>query len=157
MKYDKTQIGWFLIAVFLLIIFSVSIAYFKQVGARPLTENAYYTLLFLFIALLLLLYKLRIKVDDKGIRIIYGIGLIRFTINPEKINYVKETKTSLLYGWGIRFIPGGMLYNIQGTKSVELSYFKNETKSKIVRIGSADCQNLMKAIKERYNASTLTV
>jgi|SRR6476661_6903238 len=149
MKYDKSQTSWLVIVVFLSVILIISVAFFRQAGEKPLPENVYYTLLGIFISVLLFFYKLRIKVDERGIHIIYGIGLIRIRIHPDEINNVKEVKSSFLYGWGIRFIPGGMLYNIQGLKTVEISYFNK--KNEIVRIGSADCDNLIAAIKERYH------
>jgi len=151
MKYDKSQIGWFITALFILVIISVSVSYVNGYGDKPLSQTAYLSLLILFIFLILLFYKLRIKVDEQGISVIYGIGIIKFRIQPEKISYVKKTKSPFFYGFGIRMIPGGMLYNIQGTQSVEVSYFK--TKNKLVRIGSADWDNLIAAIKERYQVN----
>jgi hypothetical protein len=151
MNYDKSQIGWFITVLFVLIIVSITVSYINGYGDRPLSQTAYYSLLILFVFLTLLFYKLRIKVNEQGISIIYGIGLIKFRIQPDKIGYVKKTKSPFFYGLGIRIIPGGMLYNIQGAQSVEVSYFKS--KNKLVRIGSADCDNLISAIKERYQVN----
>lgn len=149
MKYDKSQIGWFLIVVLVLINISISISYFFQIGDKPLTENVYYVLFSLFVLLLLIFYKLRVKVDEKGIDIIYGVGLIKIGLRPDEVISVKKVKNSWIHGYGIRIISGGILYNIQGIDAVEINYVQ-KSKNKKVRIGSADVDNLLLAIKSRY-------
>jgi len=49
------------------------------------------------------------------------------------------------YGWGVHFIPGGMLYNASGLSAVELRL----TDGRVVRIGSAKPETLAAALPQR--------
>lgn len=135
MKYEKTQIGWLMILIFSLIIIQLTLAYCYQLGDNPLPLGAFIALSLLFILLLLVFYRLKIRVDSSGIHVIYGIGLIHININPQEIYQVSAVKTPWFYGLGIRFTGKGMLYNIQGFHAVEIYYL--DGKKKTVLIGSS--------------------
>ena len=70
--------------------------------------------------LLLLFFKLTITVDDAFVRFSFGVGIIggKFAldevVNCKPISYVAM-------GWGIRFRPGAILYNVSGNKAIELT------------------------------------
>ncbi len=153
MKYEKTQTGWLLIAIISLVMMSLTIGYLTKLGTNPLSLMGYVILMAILIFVLLMFYKLKIRVDDLGIHVIYGFGLIHIKINPEKVNQVKIVKTPWYYGFGIRFIGRGMLYNIQGPHAVEIAYSKGTSKGKTVLIGSDDTIALKDAIEKRYNVS----
>src|SRR5690606_922568 len=148
MKYEKDQIGWFMIAIFLLILIHLTIAYYFQLGNKPLPTTAFATLVAFFMTTLLCFYKLKIRVDDAGIHVIYGVGLIRIKIAPTKVIQVKIVRNPWYFGWGIRFTNKGMLYNIQGSKAVEISYFNG--KNKTVRIGTDDPLTLKEFLEKKY-------
>ncbi|MFT3740186.1 MAG: hypothetical protein QM786_15665 [Breznakibacter sp.] len=69
---------------------------------------------------LLLCYKLTVTIDDKYVRFSFGIGLIRGkyaldeVVNCRPVSYVA-------LGWGIRYRPGAVLYNVSGNKAIELT------------------------------------
>ncbi|WP_069660455.1 hypothetical protein [Arcticibacter eurypsychrophilus] len=148
MKYQNTQIGWFIMVIFLLIPVHLTYAYFAQIGNNPLSFPAYLALSILFILIILCFYKLQVKVDQSGIHVIFGIGLIHINITPEKVYQVRVVHTPWYYGLGIRFTSKGMLYNIQGSSAVEISYL--DGKKKTVLIGSNDPTALKDFIKEKY-------
>jgi hypothetical protein len=52
-------------------------------------------------------------------------------------------KNPWYYGWGIRLIPGGWLYNVSGFWAVELQ-MKN---GKRYRIGTDDAEGLAKSLE----------
>lgn len=148
MKYEKSQTGWFMVGIFLLIFIHLTIAYYFQLGNKPLSTTAFATLVVVFIIILLCFYRLKICVDDVGIHIIYGIGLIRIKIAPTKVVQVKIVRNPWYFGWGIRFTNKGMLYNIQGSSAVEISYI--DGKNKTVRIGTDDPLALKEFLERKY-------
>ncbi len=148
MIYEKSQIGWALVVIFTLIIINITVAYLKQYGNNPLAFNAFIVLVVLFSTALLTFYKLTIRVDQAGVHVIYGMGLVHIKINPEKVLDVRVVKSPWYHGLGIRFTPAGMLYNIHGLTAVRLTYFKGKTKR--VTIGSNDPENLKKVLEDKY-------
>jgi hypothetical protein len=149
MKYEKVQIGWFMILLFSIIIISLTICYLMKIGDSPLPLKVYLTLIISLVLVLLTFYRLKIRVDDSGINIIYGIGLVNVMIKPEKINLVSVIKTSWFSGFGIRITENGMLYNIQGQNAIEISY-ELKGKNKTVQIGSNDILALKEFIERKY-------
>jgi hypothetical protein len=149
MKYEKTQIGWFMIILFSIVLVSLTICYLMKIGNHPLPLNAYISLTTLFVFVSLVFYRLKIRVDNSGIHIIYGIGLVHIKIKPEKILKVTLVKTPWYLGLGIRVTDKGMLYNIQGQNAVEISYVKGKVKT--VQIGSNDALALKHFIATIYN------
>jgi hypothetical protein len=117
-----------------------------QIGDHPMD-----TVIFLFISALILLsyacfYGMTTLVADQWIQISFGIGLIRKNIKIETIEAIDTVTNPWYYGWGIRFIPHGMLFNIGGWEAVELK-FKGE--KRIIRIGSKDPMKLRNEIESR--------
>lgn len=83
-------------------------------------------------------------IDAESITISFGIGLIKKKINLDNIKSVTGVQNPWYWGWGIRIIPNGTLYNISGCKGIELK-FKNS--DKIIRIESKDPETLKKIEK----------
>ena len=100
----------------------------------------------LFLGIVLLLFwRMTVRVDPEHITISYGIGLIRKTIERTEIIEVAPVRNKWYYGFGIRIIPRGRLYNISGLDAVELS-MKN---GRVIRIGTADQTGLLAALKRK--------
>ncbi|MGV3587775.1 MAG: hypothetical protein ACO1OF_12280 [Adhaeribacter sp.] len=91
-------------------------------------------------------YGLTTKITAEAITVSFGIGLIRKRIKLQRIKTVDTVKSPWYYGWGIRIIPNGTLYNISGTDGVELKF--NDT-DRIIRIGTKDSLTLKKEIEKR--------
>ena len=149
MKYEKAQIGWLMIVLFSIVSINLTICYLMKIGNRPLPLDVYIILMSIIVLVLLVFYRLKIRVDNLGIHIIYGIGLVYININPEKINHVRVVKTPWYSGLGIRVTGKGMLYNIQGSHAIEISYVKGNIKT--VQIGSNDALGLKQFIEKTYN------
>ena len=152
MKYESTQTGWFFIILMSAIVAIITFSYYLQLGNNPLPENVFRLLLFVFILILINFYKLKIRVDETGINILYGIGLIHIKIQPDSVESVQTVKTPWLYGFGIRFTFNGMLYNIQGRDAVRIYYFQ-DGKSKKVTIGSKEPEKLKAFLEGKYKVS----
>ena len=139
MKHTETQIGWHINIFFILVIILFPVLYLFQIGTNP--TPLFLTIIFtlIFIVVFLIFYKLSISIDGDYIRITYGIGIIQKNIKITDIASVKKVRNKWYYGWGIRFIGKGWLYNISGLDAIELS-FKN--KSSIDRIRISKSSNL---------------
>lgn len=150
MKYERTQIGWYLIVILLLSLIGISLGYIYQWGNNPLSKNIYQLFFFILILITINFYKLKIRIDENGINLSYGIGLISCNINPDKIEEIKVIKTPLLAGLGIRLLPKGTLYNIQGRSAVKVIYLKDNVQ-KQVSIGSDNPFELKAFLEQRFN------
>jgi hypothetical protein len=75
---------------------------------------------YIILALILVLfYSLTITVDNEYVRFLFGIGLIKGKYRLEDIESCKSISYFPL-GWGIRYRPGAILYNVSGNKAIEL-------------------------------------
>ena len=145
MRYESTQYGRLINGLFLALILFLTVAYLLEWGTRPLPLVPYLVLTGLLLLILLLFYKLTIRVEHSVVHLIYGIGLIHLKLPRRKIMGLRCTTNPFYYGFGIRIIPGGMLYNIEGRDAVEIRY--DQEGKDIVRIGCKDCAGLMRAIE----------
>jgi hypothetical protein len=99
----------------------------------------------ILIFLLALFYSLTVAVDDSHITLSYGIGLIRIRIPLSRILAVERVRNKWFHGWGIRWIPGGRLYNVSGLQAVEL-VMVDDTR---IRIGTDEPFKLSGAVYQR--------
>lgn len=100
----------------------------------------------LFITVTLIFYQLRVSVWADILMISFGIGLIWKSIRISSIESIKIVKSPLYFGWGIRMIPNGTMYNISGSKAIEITF---NNSPRIVRIGSKHPEKLKYEIEER--------
>lgn len=117
--------------------------FITQAGTHPMSSGSFLIANGTFVIIYLLFYGMETTIDDESIRISYGIGLIRKTIKLANVKTVSVVSNPWYYGWGLRLIPNGMLYNISGAAGVELTF--NDT-PRIIRIGSTDAPALEKTI-----------
>lgn len=99
----------------------------------------------LCVLIALLFYGMKTTVTGSKITIAFGIGLIRKSIDLSTVQSVKSVKNQWYYGWGIRMIPNGWLYNIAGLRAVEI---KRKDKNSVLRIGSKHPEILRKVISD---------
>jgi hypothetical protein len=115
---------------------------------QPPEQNAMLNLMggiFVMSVALLLFHNLTAAVDHDGIRIAYGIGIINRRVRHQDILQCSQVKNSWWWGWGIRKIPGGWMWNVSGLSAVELK-LKN---GRVFRIGTDEPERLAAAIMER--------
>ena len=153
MKYEKTQTGWMFNIIFVVIIISILMSYLFQLGNHPLSTNGLLVVSGILLLTLFCFYRLKIKIEHQTIHIIYGIGLIHIRLKPTAISAVRVIKTTFYAGYGIRITPTGMLYNIQGSKAVEITY--GNERRKTVKIGSAEAEVLKQAILHHFKDELL--
>ena len=139
--YKRTQIGW-LTLIFI---------------GMAILSTAYFGILYLnWIALsvsgilvicMILFANLTVIVNDHSVEIRFGVGLFRKKFSLEEIESCTVVRNRWWYGWGIRKIPKGWLFNVSGLDAVEL-LMRN---GKVYRIGSDDPQQLGGFIQRKLN------
>jgi hypothetical protein len=139
-RYSHTQIGRVIIAFVLAAVVIIAIVLvFHEFHWVPLI-----TALALVIALLLFA-SLTVAGYETYLEIRFGIGLIRKRFSFQDIQSCKKVKNSPAYGYGIRIIPGGWLYNVSGLDAVELQ-MKNGKK---YRIGTDVPDELLRFLEQK--------
>jgi hypothetical protein len=121
------------------------LAYNFQIGNHPIPLRSFLLGNIVIALVYLLFYGMTTTISDGRIQITYGIGLIRKSVRLRDVETVSVVSTPWYYGWGIRIIPNGMLYNINGSGGVELIL---KGKKRILRIGSANAAVLQNAIMD---------
>ncbi len=146
--YDHSQVGWIVLISLgaTLLVFSLQFVLGLGSPKTSILGYLFFSGLTLFIASLF--YKLRVVVNQEGIHLIYGIGLIRFNIKPDHVRSVRIVRNPWYYGLGIRIIPRGRLYNIHGLEAVEINY--EDGREKLVRIGSDEAHVLKAYLEKKY-------
>jgi hypothetical protein len=149
--YRKTQTGWLMILLFVpIILFFMYIVYQQEVLGRPFGSNPgpsimYFGFAVFFLIVLSLFSHLTVIGYTDYLEMRFGIGLIRKKFHFIDIKECTVAKSPWYYGWGIRKIPGGWLYNVSGFWSVQL----NMKNGKMYRIGTDEPKKLAEFVKTR--------
>lgn len=144
MENKHKEIGWLLISIMMLSLLILIVGYFTVMNIELTTLIV---IAFAISFVTLLFYKLTVKINNDGILLTYGIGLIRIKLNIHQIESVEITRTPWYYGLGIRISPQGLIYNIQSLNAIKINHSKNG-KSKTLFIGSPQPELVLKAIEE---------
>lgn len=96
----------------------------------------------LLVLVLALFSRLRVEVDAQEVRAIFGSGWPRRAVALGDIQSASVVRNKWWYGWGIRFIGRGWLWNVWGLDAVELML----ANGKRFRIGTDDPEGLRAAL-----------
>lgn len=136
--YKHTQVGWLTIGCvvgFLLVV---------QRGIAGADSTAGYAIaVTLVLALLLLFAALTVTVDRTSVKLRFGIGLIRKRLPLSRIRTFRAVRNHWYYGWGIKMVPDGWMWNIAGLSAVELAL----ENGRIFRIGTDEPEALVRALE----------
>ena len=144
--YKEFQFGWLIFIFVIPVQVLITYFYLNDMGDTPIGTTGFLIISMVIVLTYLLFYGLTTSVTADQVKITFGIGLIRKSIQLRRIKSVETVNNPWYYGWGIRFIPKGMLYNIHGLDGVELKF--NDT-SRVIRIGSSDSAKLKQEIERR--------
>ena len=145
--YKEQQTGWILIVPTAIMFVFITGLYAFQLGDRPISTGSYFLVMGILTIMLALMYRMQTEVTDSQVSIRFGVGLIKRTIPLSSIDEVTVVTTAWYYGWGVRIIPGGWLYNISGTKGIEMQL----KSGRLVRIGSANPEGLARGVTARIS------
>ena len=148
--YREFTFGW-LIFAFMVPTYGLMIYLFVTgLGDRPLTWVPFLLITCLIAIACVLFYGMTTELTSEALTVWFGIGLIRRKIPLTRIMSVESVKSPWYYGWGIRFIPNGMMYNISGFDTIELKFNDSD---RVVRIGSKTPSVLKSEIEARLRRS----
>lgn len=97
----------------------------------------------LFVGVGVLFSSLTVSVDSQALRWHFGPGFWRKRVPLAEIAGVEAVRNRWWYGWGIRAIPEGWLYNVSGLDAVEIGL----TNGRRIRIGTDEPARLVEAIE----------
>lgn len=146
MSYRHTQPGWLTLGVC-----GALLALLVGFTARVPEPHVRVVALCLGVSVILICVvifgSLTVTVNDDTITIQFGPGVIRKKIGLGDVASCRVVRNSWLWGWGIRLIPGGWLYNVSGLDAVELT-MKN---GRVFRIGTDEPQRLAEFIQGKLS------
>lgn len=145
-KYREIQSGAWMVV--LLIIALLTIILLSGSPENISSNNFRTAVLASFVLLGVLFYRLKTEIAEDSIIISFGIGLIKKRIALSSITSAKVVRNHWMFGWGIRFIGKGWMWNIWGLNAVELNL---KGKKSVFRIGSQRPQELCDFINKRLN------
>ena len=140
--YKHRQIGWVIIVVFALaltMIFSFEPPIWKSTAGLIVT--------FIVIFAGFLFSSLKVQEFEDYLKISFGPGLIWKKFPFRDIDSCYNVRRQWIYGFGIRMIKGGWLFNVSGTQAVEVM-MKNY---RIYRIGTNEPEKLLAVIQKKID------
>ena len=136
-RYQHTQVGWLMIAIGgPAMLLGAAIA-LRESWVAGLVFSALGTIV------LLTFFCLTTTVSDGDVHVRFGVGLIRRRVPLARIAAVTAVRNHWIYGWGIRLIPSGWLWNVSGFGGVELALINGRR----FRIGTDEPEQLAAAIR----------
>lgn len=146
--YRHRQVGWKLVAG---VTVGLALAAWFVSALSPATRDAapllVYGLFGVLIVAMLTFATLTVTVDDTEIRVVFGVGLVRKTIDLADVLKCEPVGIRALWGWGLHWTPAGWLYNVGGRDAVRVVL----ALEKAVVIGTDDARGLAAAIDARIS------
>ncbi|MDL1894276.1 hypothetical protein FBQ87_15530 [Sphingobacteriales bacterium CHB3] len=142
-RYEHTQIGMVMVGLLALGIFCATF-WMIYLGFS-------WTGLLVLVALdvsLILLSTLTVTIENRILVISFGPGVIRKTFDLNQVRDCFVVSNPVHYGFGIRWMPEGWLYNVSGTHAVDLTM----KTGKHYRIGTDTPEDLAQAIRQAIGA-----
>jgi hypothetical protein len=147
-RYAHTQTGTSIFVVFGVVVALISaivIPASVSHGSPPAVELVALGVVLLIVFIVMLLFsRLTIIVDDNRISWRFGAGWPKFDQPLSEVVSARTVSNSIVYGYGIRVIPKGMLYNVSGRGAVEIT----RPDGKLIRLGSDEPEKLLAAIQD---------
>jgi hypothetical protein len=137
--YEHTQRGSVILAAVgtAVILILVSMIIFGPVLVSALV-------LLILIVVFAIMSRLTVSVTDTRLKIRFGpVGLIRKEWLLSDIISATPVTNQWIYGWGIRWTPHGPLYNVAGSRAVEILLLSGRK----VRIGTDEPETLCRALQ----------
>jgi hypothetical protein len=138
MPYNHTQVGWLIVAIGAaadaIAVISIVAAGLAWVAIFPVVATLLVFALF---------GSLKTSVDTTHFRLAFGVGLVHRSWQVEEIRRAEAVRNPWWLGWGIRFMPGRVVFNVSGFDAVEI-----ETRAgKVYRVGTDDARGLLTALQ----------
>lgn len=141
--YKNTQIGYYLLTVY-----SGVMLFFLFLNQKSKNKPIALMRLLIMLIVMALFGTLTVEVNERTLKLRFGMGAIRKELRLQDIETYRSVKNPWYYGWGIRYIPHGWLFNVSGLTAVECQ-MKN---GKIYRIGTDEPDALTDALDSALSA-----
>ena len=148
--YRHRQVGWKLAAgVIVGLMLAAGLVSVLSTATREAAPGLVYGLFGVLIVALLLFATLTVTVDGSEIRVVFGIGVVRKTIELADVIKCEPVGVRTLWGWGLHWTPGGWLYNVGGRDAVRIVL----AGERAVIVGTDDARGLAAAIEARLSGN----
>jgi hypothetical protein len=137
--YRHTQFGGLVVAISL-----AAIAIVAAAAGRAVLRPAALIPLAALMAAMVLFSSLTVVISDGLLLCYFGPGLIRKKIFLREIADVRAVRNRWYYGWGIRRMPHGWMFNVSGLDAVEIDLASGRR----FRIGTDRPAELVEAIRQ---------
>lgn len=135
MAYKHTQVGYWTILA------TTALGGIVAIAAR--SPGLFGAMCIISVAAATLVGSLSTEIDNEAVAVHFGpIPLIRTRFPLQDIVTARAVRNSPVYGWGVRYIPHGRLWNVWGLDAVELQ-LTNGTR---FRIGTDEPAALLDAL-----------
>jgi hypothetical protein len=139
MKYQHRQKAKWMSFIFIIAFIITSYAFLNTENPWPI---------FLVLGLLgfcmIVFSSLTVTIKDEYIDVSFGGELVKEKIKLSDIESCRQVHNQWYNGWGVRWFPGGWLFNVSGFSAVELK-LKN---GRLIRIGTDEPAKLEEAIQK---------
>ena len=125
------------------------------IGSAIAFEPALAIVAVIVVVVISMFARLRTQVDRKAVQVAFTYGWPRRTIPVKDIEAHSPVRNKWYYGWGVRLVPGGVLFSVSGLDAVAVTYRKG-TRRKTLRIGTDDVAGLDAAITAARDARPQT-
>ena len=139
-NYKHTQFGTLMVILFALVIPPTLALLILAPETRLITGPV----LAVLVVVALLFCTLTIEVTADTIVAAFSLGVISKTIRVTDIKDARLVRNKWWYGWGVRFVPGGWMFNVSGLDAVELEIDGAWN----FRIGTDEPERLLAAIQD---------
>jgi hypothetical protein len=116
----------------------------------PASMGILASVMLVLLVCLLLFHALNVRVSQEHITLRFGIGLIRKRFAVGDLEKATVVRNRWYYGWGIRLLRRGWLYNVSGFSAVEIQLRSGQ----INRIGTDEPDALLRAIELAIRSRT---
>ena len=103
-----------------------------------------------FLVCVALFYSLTVEISNDHLGIHFGVGIVKKRFEIKDIEKAYPVRNRWYYGWGIRLIPHGWLYNVSGLDAIEIVM----SSGKRYRIGTDQPNELAQAVNEAKKLNT---
>ena len=106
--------------------------------------------LLILVVCVALFYSLTVEISNDYLRIHFGVGIVKKRFEIKDIEKVYPVRNRWYYGWGIRVLPHGWLYNVSGLDAIEIVM----SSGKRYRIGTDRPNELAQVVNEARKLDT---
>lgn len=144
-NYRHTQFGTLTVSLLVAAVVLLALLGFI-VGWHPVTIGVFLILL----VCVALFYSLTVEISNNHLEIRFGVGIVKKRFEIKDISKAYPVRNRWYYGWGIRWIPHGWLYNVSGLDAIEMVM----SSGKRYRIGTDQPNELAQVVNETRKLDT---